>query len=41
LSKILKCAGTNDAITLRAEDEGDCVSIIFESEGACASDPAT
>ena len=32
LGKILKCAGANDSITLRAEDEGDSVAIVFESE---------
>ena len=32
LGKILKCAGASDSITLRAEDEGDSVAIIFESE---------
>jgi hypothetical protein len=32
LGKILKCAGASDSITLRAEDEGDSVAIVFESE---------
>jgi len=35
LSKILKCAGNDDSITLRAEDEGDSVALMFESKGVC------
>jgi proliferating cell nuclear antigen len=31
LSKILKCAGNNDSITLKAEDSGDSLSFVFES----------
>ncbi|KAL7668945.1 hypothetical protein ACOME3_009630 [Neoechinorhynchus agilis] len=31
MSKILKCAGTDDAITLRADEEKDSVTFIFES----------
>ena len=34
VSKVLKCAGNDDAVTLRAEDDGDVVSFIFESPGA-------
>lgn len=32
LSKILKCAGNDDNVTLKADDEGDCVNIMFENE---------
>ena len=31
LSKILKCAGNDDIITIKAEDAGDTVSFIFEN----------
>lgn len=31
LSKILKCAGNDDTITLRAEDSGDTMGLVFES----------
>ena len=31
LSKILKCAGNDDIMTLRAEDSGDNVTFVFES----------
>lgn len=34
LSKVLKCAGNDDIITLRAQDEGDTVSLTFESPNA-------
>lgn len=30
MGKILKCAGNEDAITLKAEDEGDSLSMVFE-----------
>lgn len=33
LSKILKCAGNDDAITISAEDNGDTVTFLFESKG--------
>ena len=32
LSKILKCASNDDSITIRAEDSGDTVSFVFESQ---------
>jgi proliferating cell nuclear antigen len=32
LSKILKCAGNDDIVTLKAEDDGDIVTFLFESE---------
>lgn len=31
MSKILKCAGNDDAITLKAEDNADTVTFVFES----------
>lgn len=31
LSKLLKCAGNEDIITLRAEDEPDTLAMMFES----------
>jgi len=33
MGKILKCAGNDDVITLKAEDEGDALSLVFESPG--------
>lgn len=30
VAKILKCAGNDDSIQLRAEDEGDTVTLTFE-----------
>lgn len=32
MSKILKCAGNDDIITMRADDEGDILTLVFESE---------
>ena len=32
MSKVLKCAGNDDTITIRADDEGDTVKFCFESE---------
>eukprot|EP00118_Oscarella_pearsei_P025310 m.307966 g.307966 ORF g.307966 m.307966 type:complete len:276 (+) comp43140_c0_seq1:93-920(+) len=32
VSKILKCAGNDDTITIRAEEGGDVVSFLFESQ---------
>lgn len=32
LAKILKCAGNNDIITMKAEDNGDTLSLMFENE---------
>lgn len=31
ISKILKCAGNNDTVTLKAEDTADTLTIMFES----------
>ncbi len=31
MGKILKCAGNEDIITLKAEDEGDALTMMFES----------
>jgi len=31
MGKLLKCAGAEDIITLRAQDEGDALSMMFES----------
>jgi proliferating cell nuclear antigen len=31
LSKILKCAGNDDSVTIHANDSGDSVNFIFES----------
>lgn len=31
MGKILKCAGNDDIITLKAEDEGDSLALVFES----------
>lgn len=32
MNKILKCAGNDDAITLRSQDEADTVTFVFESK---------
>lgn len=32
-SKMLKCAGNEDAITMKADDAGDVVAFLFESPG--------
>jgi proliferating cell nuclear antigen len=32
MSKILKCAGNDDAITLRSQDEADTLTFVFESK---------
>ena len=40
MGKILKCAGNDDTITLKAEDSGDNLTLMFENEGArCAPCP--
>ena len=31
MGKILKCAGNDDIITLKAEDDGDSLALVFES----------
>jgi proliferating cell nuclear antigen len=33
ISKILKCSGNDDTLTLKAEDEGQTLTIMFESPG--------
>jgi proliferating cell nuclear antigen len=33
MSKILKCAGNDDSITLKAEDSADSLTLMFESQG--------
>lgn len=33
LSKILKCANGDDAITMKSEDNGDTITFMFESPG--------
>ncbi|KAL3769266.1 hypothetical protein ACHAW5_002282 [Stephanodiscus triporus] len=33
MGKILKCAGNDDIITLKAEDDGDSLALVFESPG--------
>uniref|UniRef100_A0A7S3GHV2 DNA sliding clamp PCNA n=1 Tax=Palpitomonas bilix TaxID=652834 RepID=A0A7S3GHV2_9EUKA len=32
ISKVLKCAGNDDSVTLKGEDDSDVVSLIFENE---------
>ncbi len=36
LSKILKCAANDDAITMKSADNGDTLTFMFESAGALA-----
>ena len=31
MGKILKCAGNDDVVTLKAEDEGESLAMVFES----------
>jgi proliferating cell nuclear antigen len=31
IQKVLKCAGNDDSITLKAEDQGDTLTLMFES----------
>jgi proliferating cell nuclear antigen len=31
ITKVLKCAGNDDVITLKAEDAGDSLTLMFES----------
>ena len=33
MGKILKCAGNDDTITLKAEDSGDNLTLMFENQG--------
>ena len=37
LSKILKCAGNDDAITMKSEDNGDTITFMFESQSEQAA----
>ena len=37
MNKILKCAGNDDAITLRSQDDADNVTFVFESKGVLFS----
>lgn len=32
LSKIIKCAGNDDSITIKADDGGDTINFVFESK---------
>jgi len=34
---MLKCAGKDDIITMKADDTGDLVTFMFENKGAAAS----
>jgi hypothetical protein len=34
LAKILKCAGNDDIVTMKAADDGDTVTFMFESPSA-------
>ena len=36
-SKMLKCAGNEDIITMKADDTGDVVTFMFESPGELVS----
>lgn len=36
LSKILKCAGNDDSITMKSEDNGDTITFMFESQSECS-----
>lgn len=40
LSKVLKCAGNDDVVTMRAEDDADSVTFIFEAKSASPPLPA-
>ena len=35
MAKILKCAGNDDTVTLKAEEESDTINFMFESPSAC------
>jgi hypothetical protein len=36
LAKILKCAGNDDIVTMKAADDGDTVTFMFEAPSECA-----
>lgn len=31
MAKVIKCAGNSDTMTLKAEDDGDVLNMVFES----------
>ena len=33
LNKIMKCAGNDDVLTIKADDNGDVLNLVFESKG--------
>ena len=33
MTKMLKCAGNDDIVTMKAEDNGDVVTFLFENKG--------
>lgn len=35
ISKILKCCGNDDSVTLKSDENADHCTFVFESEGAC------
>lgn len=35
LAKVLKCSGSDDIVTLKANDDGDTVTFMFESPSEC------
>ena len=37
---MLKCAGNDDIITMKADDNGDTVTFMFENKGACPAGAA-
>ena len=39
LAKVLKCAGNDDIVTMKANEDGDTVTFMFESPSACGSRP--
>jgi hypothetical protein len=36
LAKVLKCAGNDDIVVMKAADDGDAVTFMFESPSECA-----
>lgn len=40
LTKVLKCSGNDDVVTLKAEDTADTVTVMFESKSARLDFPA-
>ena len=37
MQKIVRCAGNDDSITLRAQDNSDTLGFIFDSQSKCCS----